>query len=53
MFDDIYTDQTARFEDTHAGLLDPAFDELFEDTFSHIAAIDAAMDVICPQGLGR
>ncbi|MEL6801420.1 MAG: hypothetical protein AAFO80_16215 [Pseudomonadota bacterium] len=43
MFDDIQTDT---YQDDATGLLDPAFDELFDDTFSHIAAIDAAMDVI-------
>jgi len=43
IFDDIQTDT---YQDDTTGLLDPAFDELFDDTFSHIAAIDAAMDVI-------
>lgn len=46
MFDDIQTGPATRFDDDTTGLLDPAFDDLFEDTFSHIAGIDAAMDVI-------
>lgn len=53
MFDDNNTDHADRYDDSTAGLLDPAFDELFEDKFSAIAHIDAAMDIICLQEFGQ